>query len=236
MIYTEQNDKLMLFGLTRQEASIYRMLCNEASPLTGYEIAKITGISRSNVYSSVAALTEKGAAYVMDGSPVRYSAVTPREFCSNYIAKLSEVSEEIQRELPLAASQTDGYITINGRRRIMETVRSMLHSVEERVYISADEEFIGEIRGELQSMISENIKVVIITPILQNCPEGAIIYSADCGKGQLRIIADGASALTGEISPDDAPCSCLFSSKENLVSVLKESLKNQIELIKLRKK
>lgn len=224
----------MLFGLTRQEAAIYRALCNECAPLTGYEIAKITGISRSNAYAAVAALTEKGAAYVMDGSPMRYSAVTPREFCSNYITKLSEVSEEIQRELPLAASQTDGYITINGRRRIMETVRSMLHSVEERVYISADGDFIGEIRGELQCLIDNNIKVVIITPILQNCPEGAIMYSADCGKGQLRIIADGASVLTGEITSDDVPCSCLFSSKENLVSVLKESLKNQIELIKLR--
>ena len=226
----------MLFGLTRQEAAIYRALCGECSPLTGYEIAKITGISRSNAYASAAALTEKGAAYVMDGAPVRYSAVTPREFCSNYIAKLSEVSEEIQRELPLAASQTDGYITINGRRRIMEMVRSMLHSVEKRVYISADGDFIGEICGELQSLIAENVKVVIITPILQNCPEGAIMYSADCGRGQLRIIADGVSALTGEISEDDSPCSCLFSTKENLVSLLKESMKNQIELIKLRRK
>lgn len=226
----------MLFGLTRQEAAIYRALCCECSPLTGYEIAKITGISRSNAYAAAAALTEKGAAYVMEGTPVRYSAVTPKEFCSNYIAKLSEVSEEIQQELPLAASQTDGYITINGRRRIMETARSMLHSVEKRVYVSADGDFIGEIRGELQSLIAENVKVVIITPILQNCPEGAIMYSADCGRGQLRIIADGVSALTGEISSDDSPCSCLFSTKENLVSLLKESMKNQIELIKLRRK
>ncbi len=224
----------MMFGLTRQEAAIYRELCGECSPLTGYEIAKITGISRSNVYAAVVALTEKGAAYVMEGSPARYSAVTPREFCSNYIAKLNEVSEEIQCELPLMVSQTDGYITINGRRRIMETVRGMLHSVKERVYISADADFISEIRGELQLLLDNRIKVVIITPVLQNCPEGAIMYSADCGKGQLRIIADGASVLTGEINQDDAPCSCLFSSKENLVSVLKESLKNQIELIKLR--
>lgn len=226
----------MLFGLTRQEAVIYRALCGECSPLTGYEIAKITGISRSNVYAAVAALTEKGAAYVMEGSPVRYSAVKPREFCSNHIAKLREVSEEIQRELPIFSSQTDGYITVNGRRRIMETVRSMLSSVKGRVYISADENFIREIFGELQSLIARNIKVVIITPILQNLPEGAIMYSADCGEGQIRVIADGGSVLTGEITEDNEPCSCLYSTKENLVRVLRESLKNQIELINLKNK
>lgn len=225
---------MTLFGLTRQEAAIYRTLCNDSSYLTGYEIAKITGISRSNVYSSVAALTEKGAAYVMDGSPVRYSAVPPREFCSNYIGKLSELSQEIQRELSVVSSQTDGYITINGRRRIMETVRSMLNSVEGRVYISADSAFIDDICEDLRSLIDKNVKVVIITPILKNCPEGAIMYSADCGEGQIRIIADGASVLTGEINTGDLPCSCLFSTKENLVNVLKESLKNQIELIKLK--
>ena len=47
-------NKLMLFGLTRQEAMIY--LCLAANQeLSGYETSKITGISRSNVYNALAA-------------------------------------------------------------------------------------------------------------------------------------------------------------------------------------
>ena len=46
-------DKLMLFGLTRQEASIYLCLAANAE-VSGYEVAKITGISRSNVYNALA--------------------------------------------------------------------------------------------------------------------------------------------------------------------------------------
>ena len=42
-------EKLMVFGLTRQEASIYLCLYRNGI-LTGYEAAKLTGISRSNVY------------------------------------------------------------------------------------------------------------------------------------------------------------------------------------------
>ena len=219
---TEQTDKLTLFGLTRQEAAIYRFLCTEHMPQTGYEIAKQTGISRSNVYAAVSALTEKGAAYMLEGSPARYCAIAPRDFCAGCIRRLSDVAEEIERELPAAPPQTDGYITVSGRRRIVETARRMLGSVKGRVYIAADGDFINDIRNELASLLSQHIKVVLITPAAESCPDGAT---------QLRMIADGACVLTGDVSRDDTPCSCLLSSKAHLVNLVKESLKHQIALI-----
>lgn len=55
-------DKLVQFGLTRQEANIYLCLYQNGE-LTGYEVAKMTGISRSNVYGGLSDLTDKGAAF-----------------------------------------------------------------------------------------------------------------------------------------------------------------------------
>lgn len=43
---------LMHFGMSRQEATVYLRLI-EAGKQTGYEIARDTGISRSNVYASL---------------------------------------------------------------------------------------------------------------------------------------------------------------------------------------
>ena len=54
---------LMHFGMSRQEATVYLRLI-EAGKQTGYEIARDTGISRSNAYASLAAMVEKGAAYL----------------------------------------------------------------------------------------------------------------------------------------------------------------------------
>ena len=65
---------LVLFGLTRQEANIYLCLYQNGE-LTGYEVAKQTGISRSNVYSALAGLTDKGAAYLAQGTSSKYVAV-----------------------------------------------------------------------------------------------------------------------------------------------------------------
>ena len=56
-------EQLTLFGLSRQEAAIYLCLLKNEE-LTGYEVAKLTGISRSNVYNGLASLVEHGAAYV----------------------------------------------------------------------------------------------------------------------------------------------------------------------------
>ena len=52
-------ERLMHFNLTRQEATLYLLLV-KAGRLTGYEAAKQTGISRSNTYTALAGLVEKG--------------------------------------------------------------------------------------------------------------------------------------------------------------------------------
>ena len=73
---------LMHFGMSRQEATVYLRLI-EAGKQTGYEIARDTGISRSNVYASLAALVEKGAAYLVEEDAKRYIPVHVQEFCGN---------------------------------------------------------------------------------------------------------------------------------------------------------
>ena len=51
-------EQLILFGLSRQEAAIYLCLLQNEE-LTGYEVAKLTGISRSNVYNGLASLCDR---------------------------------------------------------------------------------------------------------------------------------------------------------------------------------
>ncbi len=70
---------LMHFGVTRQEALVYWTLLVKGKQ-TGYEVAKEAGISRSNAYSSLAGLVEKGAAYLVEESAKRYIPVAWRSF------------------------------------------------------------------------------------------------------------------------------------------------------------
>ena len=86
MEQTSFTERLMEFGLTRQEASIYQCLLTEGK-VTGYEVAKQTGISRSNAYNSLASMTEKGAAYLVEEASTRkYVPVPLNEFCKNRVS------------------------------------------------------------------------------------------------------------------------------------------------------
>lgn len=87
---------LMHFGMSRQEATVYLRLI-EAGKQTGYEIARDTGISRSNVYASLAALVEKGAAYLVEEDAKRYIPVHVQEFC---VARYNG-AQVAKRALPL---------------------------------------------------------------------------------------------------------------------------------------
>ena len=182
-------EKLTYFNLTRQEATLYLTLLAEGR-LTGYEATKLTGISRSNTYTALAGLVEKGAAYVLEDKATRYTPVPLDEFCENRVRRLQELKEELLRELPSTSQSVDGYITIKGATEIINKLKN--------------------------------------TFVL----EGAIIYYAHKPNSQIRLIADSQEVLTGDLA-DGSNSTCLYSSKQNLVDLFKDALKNEIKLIEL---
>jgi len=220
------------FGLTGQEASIYLALLTEGD-LNGYEVAKVTGISRSNAYTSLAALVEKGGAYVIEGAPVRYTAVPIDEFCANKINKLQETKLELIRRIPGKRDETEGYITIKGENHIIDKLRNMISEAEERIYLSVSQSVLENILAELAAAIARGLKVVLITSG-SFVMEGAKIYIADKSQWQIRLIADSANVLTGDIDNGEYS-TCLYSRKKNLVDLFKESMKNEIKLIEIMK-
>jgi Predicted transcriptional regulators len=220
------------FGLTKQEANIYMMLISEGQ-LTGYEAAKLTGISRSNTYTALAGLAEKGAAWLIEGAVTRYTPVPPEEFCGNKIALLAQYRQELVQSAPVPKGDVDGYITIKGEEHILNKIRNMLNDSEKRAYLSMSLDTIERILPELTDGVARGLKIVIITnrPFLL---DGATVYHAEKTQKQIRLIADSASVLTGDLC-DGKDSSCLYSKKKNLVDLFKESLKNEIKLIELTK-
>jgi len=83
----------------------------------------------------------------------------------------------------------------------------------------------------LKEAISKGLKVVIISEGPFKL-EGAVIYYAKREEYQIRLIVDSTKVLTGEII-DENNSTCLYSKKQNLVNLFKESLKNEIKLIEL---
>ncbi|TYQ18318.1 UNVERIFIED_CONTAM: sugar-specific transcriptional regulator TrmB [Acetivibrio alkalicellulosi] len=221
---------LVQFNLTRQEAAIYLTLLSEGE-LNGYEVAKKTGISRSNTYTSLAALVEKGGAYVIDSTIIKYTPVPFEEFSNNKIRKLEKTKQDLMNSIPNKREEKEGYITIKGEHHIIDKMKNMILEAKERIYISASKDVIEELFTEIEIVLKRGIKLVLITDYSFSI-DGAKVYLIEEPRQQIRLITDSVNVLTGDID-DGEHSSCLFSKKKNLVDLLKDSLKNEIKLIEI---
>ena len=221
------------FNLTKQEATLYVLLLKEGY-LTGYEAAKQTGISRSNTYTALAGLVEKGAAYVLEeGKVTRYTPVAPEEFCTNKIDRLQEIKQKVISQLPVLKSDAEGYITIKGELEIINKLKNTVRQAEARIYVSANKRVMELLKSELIDALNRGLKVVIISDKQFTLPQ-AICYGTEKQNEQIRLIADSQTVVTGDLE-DEENSTCLYSCKRNLVDLFKDALKNEIKLIELQK-
>ena len=227
MAETKIIDILTEFSLTRQEASIYAALLNHGD-MTGYEVAKDTGFSRSNVYAALNALVEKGAAYLVQGESTKYRPVEIKTFTSNKIAELKKSAEYLEKHGPQKVIESEGYITIVGAKNIRNKMREMLSKTELRLYLMAPAQIVKDFEEDLKRLVSEGKKIVLLTQ--DYSIKGAKVYNTKVEEGQIRFITDSAYVLTGELT-DDEHNTCLYSGQKNLVEVMKEALKDKISLL-----
>ncbi|SFI41442.1 Sugar-specific transcriptional regulator TrmB [Treponema bryantii] len=227
MAETKIIDILTEFSLTRQEASIYAALLNHGD-MTGYEVAKDTGFSRSNVYAALNALVEKGAAYLVQGESTKYRPVEIKNFTSNKIAELKKSAEYLEKHGPQKVIESEGYITIVGAKNIRNKMREMLSKTELRLYLMAPAQIVKDFEEDLKRLVSEGKKIVLLTQ--DYSIKGAKVYNTKVDEGQIRFITDSAYVLTGELT-DDEHNTCLYSGQKNLVEVMKEALKDKITLL-----
>lgn len=226
-------ESLIQFGLTRQEATIYLTLITDGE-LSGYEVAKLTGISRSNTYNGLAGLVEKGAAYLIEGNVTKYTAVAIDEFCSNKIRALSELRTTLIELIPNKRETMESYVTIKGEKHIMDKLKHVLETANQRVYMALSTELLQRVDQQVEDLIKRGIKLVVITETPLDRAE-VISYVGNVSKNQIRVIVDSKSVLTGDLleNPLD-DCTCLYSKNKNLVDVFKQMLHNEIQLLEIK--
>ena len=201
--------------------------------LNGYEVAKKTGISRSNIYTSLATLVDKGCAYIIEEAAVRYTPVPLKEFLNNEIRMLQNIKEVLISNQPHKREDFEGYITIKGENNILNKLRNMILEAKARVYISVSGKILEYILSDINDAVCRGLKMVIITNVMI-CLDGAIIHHTDKDLQQIRIIADSTDVLTGDIHEGEYS-TCLYSKKKNLIDLFKDSMRNEIILIEMMK-
>ena len=108
----------------------------------------------------------------------------------------------------------------------------MIRDSEKRVYISAPGNVLEEINLEIAQVIERGTKMVIISQ-KDISVLGATMYLMDKPQNSIRLIVDSQNVLTGDIEEEDS--TCLYSNKKNLVELMKGSLRNEIDIIEMKR-
>jgi sugar-specific transcriptional regulator TrmB len=234
---TDPAELLGDFGLGRQEAAVYVELLAQGE-LNGYEVAKALGISRSNAYTALAGLADKGAARISEGPTTRYSAVPGPEFVAARLARLRASGERLLAVLPERRQPTGGYLTVRGAENILDRLQHLLTTVRQRVYVALPGKILATCVPTLHDCLKAGRKVVIVTDAkgAQDRAvrelDGAIVYVGRVPANSVRAIVDSHHVLTGDVR-GGKDATCLDSDNKNLVDLFKSALRYEIRLIEL---
>lgn len=213
---------LKKIGFTQQEAIIYIELSRH-NEMTGYEAAKLSGISRSNAYAALSNLVDKGYAYVIEGTSAKYTPVPKNELLMNARRDFDDNLKVIEEELNNRTLKQEPYITIKDEKPILDKLKNMLVEAQKRVYLSCDDNVVEQVQAEIEKAVERGLKVVVLSqkPLAQ--VEYTHYYREKASS--LKLITDTSEVLAGTLSQ------CLYSRNVTLVQLIREAFINEITII-----
>lgn len=201
-------DLLQELGFTEYEARAYQALLQH-NPATGYELAKVSGIPRPNIYPVLQKLELRGAAvHIETDDTTRYLPVPPEEF-------LKRIDDHLQSTLSIVGpvlqtlaqpAEADYIWNTQGYPNLLAHARALISSTNAELLIALWPDEARTLADELEQAEARNLKVT--TLCLAACPQ-------ECGgcRGQifrnkvvetpdarwLLLVQDSKEVLVGEI-------------------------------------
>ncbi|MFN3928708.1 MAG: TrmB family transcriptional regulator, partial [Thermoflexus sp.] len=131
-------ERLQQLGFSEYEARAYVALL-QASPLTGYELAKRSGIPRPNIYEVLQRLEERGAVLrVETPEGARYAPVPPREMLRRLERHFEETLAAVQKALEALAPppQPEPVWNLSGYPTLLDHARALLEGATRTIWIA----------------------------------------------------------------------------------------------------
>jgi len=154
---------LVALGFTPIEASAYAFLV-QASPATGYGIARGIGKPVANTYQALQSLRHKGAVLVKGRGRRQWRAVPPAELLARLdaerVARVAEAGRVLARLRP--ADDDHGVYTLESREQALARFRDMLERARSVALADLFPEPLAELRPALERAAARGVTVAVM--------------------------------------------------------------------------
>lgn len=208
---TEPVALLQQLGFSEYESRAYLALL-QRNPLNGYELAKLSGLPRANIYAVLQKLEERGAVVRFDApNGSRYAPIAPTELIQQIGSRFQDVLSAAQQALNdiAAPAETEYVWNIEGYRALLDHAHTLLDATQECLLVAVGRREAAALAAPLAQ--AEARGVVVTTLCLNDCPEdcggcrGTICRSCAAVAADQRwlvIVSDDIELLAGEIDHD----------------------------------
>jgi len=157
-------ETLKNLDFTEYEAKAYLALLEE-SPLTGYAVAKNSGVPRSRIYEVLDSLALRGDILVSHGATPQYVPIPAKELIKNRRLKAEESFKSAEKSLKQfshSAKNRENIWNITGHNEILDKVRDCILSAEHHIFLEIWLEDYKEIEAELKKASEKGVQITVI--------------------------------------------------------------------------
>jgi len=200
-------DKLVKIGFSEYEAKAYIALLRE-SPVSGYQLSKLSGVPRSMIYEVLGKLTARGAAMTLHtGGATKYAPVPAAEFLDQLLQEQKDLVVSLKDDVAHLTSAPDlEYVwNIEGHENILAKAEEMIDQAKSRIYLALLPATFPELKPVLEEAIGQDVRVVVYTTSEIELPGGQVVAApmseealSQAGGLGLILVIDGEEVLIAE--------------------------------------
>jgi Predicted transcriptional regulators len=155
-------DLMQDIGFSINEAKVYLALVLK-NPMSGYEIAKNSEITRTMVYDILKRLVQKGAIIEIEASNKLYSPVHYKELLKKhkglYLEKINQLEEEMDNIK--TESKTGNYlINIVDYENMVKEIRNLIQCAKKDIYLSIWEQEALIFQDDLKDAHERGVNII----------------------------------------------------------------------------
>lgn len=230
MIDNENYKFLLEIGFTLNEAKVYLTLLQNRY-LNGYEISKLSNVSRSLVYNVIDRLVGKGFVLKSEGQ-INYYCALPydkviEKIKNDNINKLNVAREKLKNYSRIE-NESEYIFNIKGIDEFFSKANDLILNAKKEISISIRKEDFPKIEESLSIASKKGIKIYIFSFSNIDFPYGELFsYQLKDPTSlfpyrRISIVVDGKEAIVGENAGDKSIC--VLSKNHALVSMTTDEI------------
>ena len=230
MIENENYKFLLEIGFTLNESKVYLTLLQNRY-LNGYEISKLSNVSRSLVYNVIDRLVAKGFVLKSEGQ-INYYCALPydkviEKIRNDNINKLNVAREKLKNYSRIE-NESEYIFNIKGIDEFFSKANDLILNAEKEISISIWKEDFPKIEESLSIAAKRGVKVYIFSFSNITFPSGEIFSyqlkdpTALFPYRRISIVDDGKKVIIGENAGDKSIC--VLSKNHALVSMTTDEI------------